>query len=50
MSPPAQINLQTVKWEAGDFAAAGDDKLPMGKPAESGATATSTPVSSDASW
>ncbi|MGC1452477.1 MAG: molybdopterin cofactor-binding domain-containing protein, partial [Candidatus Sulfotelmatobacter sp.] len=29
----AQINLQTVKWQAGDF---GDDsKLPMGKPAES---------------
>jgi xanthine dehydrogenase molybdenum-binding subunit len=28
----AQINLQTVKWQAGDF---GDDKtLPMGKPAE----------------
>jgi len=28
----AQINLQTVKWDAGDF---GDDKvLPMGKPAE----------------
>ena len=30
----AQINLQTVKWEAADFAAAGDDKLPTGKPAE----------------
>jgi xanthine dehydrogenase molybdenum-binding subunit len=30
----AQINLQTLKWEAGDFAAAGDDKLPEGKPAE----------------
>ena len=30
----AQINYQTLKWEAGDFAAAGDDKLPMGKPAE----------------
>jgi xanthine dehydrogenase molybdenum-binding subunit len=30
----AQINLQTVKWEAADFAAAGDDKLPLGKPAE----------------
>jgi xanthine dehydrogenase molybdenum-binding subunit len=30
----AQINLQTLKWEAGDFAAAGDDKLPAGKPAE----------------
>ena len=29
----AQINLQTVKWQAGDF---GDDsELPMGKPAES---------------
>src|SRR5262249_37364607 len=28
-----QINLQTIKWEAGDFAAAGD-QLPMGKPAE----------------
>ena len=30
----AQINLQTVKWDAGDFAAASDDKLPLGKPAE----------------
>jgi hypothetical protein len=30
----AQINLQTVKWEAADFAAAGDDRLPLGKPAE----------------
>src|SRR5882757_1247596 len=30
----AQINLQTLKWEASDFAAAGDDKLPEGKPAE----------------
>src|SRR6267154_6475340 len=30
----AQINLQTLKWEASDFAAAGDDKLPAGKPAE----------------
>ena len=30
----AQINLQTLKWEAADFAAAGDDKLPAGKPAE----------------
>jgi xanthine dehydrogenase molybdenum-binding subunit len=30
----AQINLQTAKWEASDFAAAGDDKLPLGKPAE----------------
>src|SRR6516165_6451499 len=30
----AQINLQTLKWEASDFAAAGDDKLPTGKPAE----------------
>ena len=30
----AQINFQTLKWEAGDFAAAGDDKLPAGKPAE----------------
>jgi xanthine dehydrogenase molybdenum-binding subunit len=30
----AQINLQTLKWEAADFAAAGDDKLPTGKPAE----------------
>ena len=30
----AQINLQTVKWDAGDFAAAGDDKMPLGKPAE----------------
>ena len=34
MSRPAQINLQTVKWDAGDFAAAGDDKMPLGKPAE----------------
>ena len=34
MSPAAQINLQTVKWDAGDFAAAGDDKMPLGKPAE----------------
>src|ERR1700722_2646154 len=30
----AQINLQTVKWDAGDFAVAGDDKMPLGKPAE----------------
>ena len=30
----AQINMQTVKWEAGDFATAGENKLPMGKPAE----------------
>jgi xanthine dehydrogenase molybdenum-binding subunit len=30
----AQINFQTLKWEAADFAAAGDDKLPEGKPAE----------------
>src|SRR6266852_8188813 len=30
----AQINFQTLKWEAGDFAAAGDEKLPEGKPAE----------------
>jgi xanthine dehydrogenase molybdenum-binding subunit len=30
----AQINLQTIKWEASDFALAGDDKLPEGKPAE----------------
>src|SRR5262249_7651241 len=30
----AQINLQTIKWEAADFAAAGESKLPMGKPAE----------------
>ncbi len=30
----AQINLQTVKWEASDFALAGDGKLPQGKPAE----------------
>jgi CO/xanthine dehydrogenase Mo-binding subunit len=29
----AQINLQTVKWQAGDFY--DDNKLPMGKPAES---------------
>lgn len=30
----SQINLQTVKWDAGAFAKAGDTKLPMGKPAE----------------
>jgi CO/xanthine dehydrogenase Mo-binding subunit len=30
----AQINLQTVKWEAADFAAASDDRLPLGKPVE----------------
>jgi CO/xanthine dehydrogenase Mo-binding subunit len=30
----AQINLQTLKWDASDFAAAGEDKLPAGKPAE----------------
>jgi xanthine dehydrogenase molybdenum-binding subunit len=30
----AQINLQTVKWDAGDFAAAGDERMPLGKPAE----------------
>ncbi len=30
----AQINLQTLKWEASDFAAASDDQLPTGKPAE----------------
>jgi CO/xanthine dehydrogenase Mo-binding subunit len=29
-----QINLQTVKWGAADFASAGDDKLPMGKAAD----------------
>jgi xanthine dehydrogenase molybdenum-binding subunit len=29
-----QLKLQTVKWTAKDFAAAGDKKLPMGKPAE----------------
>jgi len=29
-----RLKLQTVKWEAADFAAAGDSKLPMGKPAE----------------
>jgi CO/xanthine dehydrogenase Mo-binding subunit len=29
-----KLKLQTVKWEAGDFAKAGDDKLPLGKPAE----------------
>jgi xanthine dehydrogenase molybdenum-binding subunit len=29
-----RLKLQTVKWEAGDFASAGDNKLPMGKPAE----------------
>jgi CO/xanthine dehydrogenase Mo-binding subunit len=30
-----RLKLQTVKWEASDFAAAGDSKLPLGKPAES---------------
>ncbi|NDA48309.1 MAG: xanthine dehydrogenase family protein molybdopterin-binding subunit, partial [Alphaproteobacteria bacterium] len=29
-----QINMQIAKWDAADFAAAGEDKLPMGKPAE----------------
>src|SRR5438067_9103883 len=29
-----QIKLQTVKWEAADFAAAGDSKMPMGRAAE----------------
>jgi CO/xanthine dehydrogenase Mo-binding subunit len=29
-----KLKLQTVKWTAKDFAAAGEDKLPMGKPAE----------------
>jgi len=29
-----KLKLQTIKWEAKDFAAAGDSKLPMGKPAE----------------
>jgi len=29
-----RLNLQTIKWEAADFARAGDDRLPMGKPAE----------------
>jgi CO/xanthine dehydrogenase Mo-binding subunit len=29
-----QINLQTVKWGAEDFASAGDDKLPQGKAAD----------------
>ena len=26
-----QIKLQTVKWDAADFAAAGDTKMPMGQ-------------------
>jgi CO/xanthine dehydrogenase Mo-binding subunit len=30
-----RLKLQTIKWEASDFAAAGDSKLPLGKPAES---------------
>src|ERR1700722_838862 len=30
----AQINLQTIKWDAGDFAVAGDDKMPLGRPPE----------------
>src|SRR6478752_125057 len=29
-----QIKLQTVKWEGADFAAAGDAKMPLGRPAE----------------
>jgi CO/xanthine dehydrogenase Mo-binding subunit len=29
-----QVNLQTVKWDAAEFAAAGDKRLPMGRPAE----------------
>ncbi|HTY68782.1 MAG TPA: xanthine dehydrogenase family protein molybdopterin-binding subunit [Alphaproteobacteria bacterium] len=29
-----KLKLQTVKWEAADFARAGDSKLPQGKPAE----------------
>ena len=29
-----QIKLQTVKWDASDFAAAGDTKLPQGRAAE----------------
>jgi CO/xanthine dehydrogenase Mo-binding subunit len=29
-----QIKLQTVKWEAADFASAGDSKMPMGRAAE----------------
>jgi CO/xanthine dehydrogenase Mo-binding subunit len=29
-----QLPLQTIKWQAKDFAAAGDDRLPMGQPAE----------------
>jgi len=29
-----QIKLQTVKWEASDFASAGDSKMPMGHAAE----------------
>ena len=29
-----QIKLQTVKWEGSDFAAAGEAKLPLGRPAE----------------
>lgn len=30
-----RLPLQTIKWNAKDFAVAGDDRLPMGKPAES---------------
>jgi CO/xanthine dehydrogenase Mo-binding subunit len=30
-----KLNLQTVKWDAGDFAKAGEAQLPLGKPAES---------------
>lgn len=29
-----RLPLQTIKWKAKDFVAAGDDRLPMGKPAE----------------
>jgi xanthine dehydrogenase molybdenum-binding subunit len=30
-----KLNLQTVKWDADDFAKAGEAQLPLGKPAES---------------
>jgi len=29
-----ELKLQTIKWDAKDFAAAGDNKLPLGKPAD----------------
>ncbi len=45
----AQINLQTVKWQAGDFG--GDDKTADGQAGrEVEPTAISTPASRHRSW